>query len=40
MMRVGPLGLKAKEGSVGIDEFFTDLLDLDSLFNQNKEEAK
>jgi len=34
MMRVGSHGFKAKEGSVGIDEFFTDLMDLDSLFNQ------
>lgn len=33
-MRVGAHGFKAKEGSVGIDEFFTDLMDLDALFSQ------
>jgi len=32
-MRVGAHGFKAKEGSVGIDEFFTDLMDLDALIN-------
>lgn len=35
-MRTGKMGFKTKEGSLGIDEFFVDMLDFDALFKQHE----